>query len=64
NILLFLTDENKINIKQTITPHIFSAFLAGGIIQMLRFWLTNPDNVSEEKLCSEFEKILSSVSVP
>lgn len=63
NILLFLTEENKKNISQPIAPHILSAFFAGGIIQMLRYWLTNLDTVSEEKICSEFKKILNNIQL-
>ena len=62
NILLHLTDESENKICQPADAHVLSAFLAGGIIQLLRYWLTNSDTVSAEKICSEFEKILSSAS--
>ena len=62
DFLLFLTSEKENETRLPVSPYTLSAFLTGGIIQLLRYWLTNPDSVSEEKICSEFEKILSSIS--
>lgn len=63
NILLFLTSDTEKVAPPPINPYILSAFLAGGIVQLLKYWLTNLETVSEEKICSEFEKILTSVTI-
>lgn len=63
NIFLYLTSESKSipNPSLSVSPHILSAFYVGGIIQILKYWLTNPDTVSKEMVCDEFDKILSDV---
>lgn len=63
NLYLYLTAQKINKTNADIDLHMLSAFLAGGIIHLLRYWLTNYDSVTEEKICSEFEIIFSSISV-
>ena len=57
NILLYLTDKTETPPSPALSSHILACFYAGGIIQTLRYWITNQESISQEKIYEEFKKV-------
>ena len=59
NVLLNMNETIKAGMSLSVSTEFLASFYTGGIVQTLRLWLTMPNQVSEDKLADEVEKIIS-----
>lgn len=59
NVLLHMKENVREGMVSTVSPTILASFYTGGIVQTLRFWVTTPNQITEEKMVEEIEKILT-----
>lgn len=56
-IQIFFLEElhriDTIKLRKDIVPQIAAAYYSGGIIQILRYWVTSRDSLSEELLVKQ-----------
>lgn len=63
NVLFHMKEQEENGLKLSMSPEILASFYTGGIIQVLRLWLTKAKICSEEQLVHEVEQILSTFQV-
>lgn len=59
NVLLNMKENVRAGMPLSVSTDILAAFYTGGIVQTLRFWVTTPNQITEEEMVEEIEKILS-----
>lgn len=59
NVLLNMKENVRNGMPIAVSTNILASFYTGGIVQTLRFWLTTPNQITEEEMIGEIEKILS-----
>ena len=59
NVLLHMKQNVRDGMAIAVSPDILASFYTGGIVQCLRCWVTMPDQVTEEKMVEDIEKILT-----
>lgn len=55
---LHLLEQKADGFAPSINPDILSAFFAGGIMQIIRYWITNQETVSQEYLSESFSGLI------
>ncbi|MBP3489662.1 MAG: TetR/AcrR family transcriptional regulator [Roseburia sp.] len=63
NVLLHMKQQQQSGTKLPASPELIASFYTGGIIQVLRLWVTSPNAPSEEDLLHEVSAILSTFQV-
>lgn len=63
DVVLDMKEMEKKGTKFVAAPEILSSFFIGGIIQSIRFWMANPNAMSEEKLIEGICAVLNSAEV-
>ena len=54
--IFFLEELHRIDtvkLRKDIVPQVAAAYYSGGIIQILRYWITSRDSLSEELLVKQ-----------
>lgn len=59
NVLLNMKENVRNGMPIAVSPNILASFYTGGIVQTLRVWVTTPNQITEEEMLEEIEKILN-----
>lgn len=59
NVLLHMKDNERNGMPVAVPPNILASFYTGGIVQTLRFWVTTPNQITEEEMVEGIEQILT-----
>lgn len=62
HVLLKMKEDKKNGTSFPACIEILASFYTGGIVHTFRYWLTMQEQIPEDELVDEFEKILSSFS--
>ena len=63
----FLEELHRIDavkLRKDIVPQVAAAYYSGGIIQILRYWVTSRDSLSEELLVKQYSILLGMFLTP
>lgn len=63
NVLLHMKENIRNGMPMAVSPNILASFYTGGIVQTIRVWLTTTNQITEEKMVEEIEKILNVFAV-
>ena len=58
DIYIHLSEDNKQGISVPIGIPMIAAIIAGGTIQLIRYWLTNQDSVQKEDILNAYTVIM------
>lgn len=58
NVLLKLKEDAATFLHITTSPEVLASFYAGGIIQILRYWITSNPPIPEETIVKDVEQVL------
>lgn len=59
NVLLNMKENVRNGMPIAVSPNILASFYTGGIVQTLRVWVTTPNQITEDEMLEEIEKILN-----
>lgn len=59
NVLLNMKENVRNGMPIAVSPNILASFYTGGIVQTIRVWVTTPNQITEEEMLEEIEKILN-----
>ncbi len=59
NVLFTMKKNIREGMSIAVSADVLAAFYTGGIVQSIRFWLTRSNQISEEEVTGEVEKILN-----
>ena len=55
--------KQELNLPQ-IAPEVAASFYSGGIMEVIRLWITDPENMPEEKLITSMEALFMRLQAP
>lgn len=58
NIILYIRSSEKEGYIYKVSPEMIASFFAGGIIQLLRYWITSKVEIPKEKLIDNYEEFI------
>lgn len=56
-----LKRSQKSKLPQTVEPEVAASYYAGGIIQLLRYWISSRGDLSEEELLRQYSVLVGSL---
>ena len=63
--LNLIKDIEKKNLHMShVEPEVVASFYSGGLTEVIRFWLTNPDKMSEEQLVNSLKALFLKLYSP
>ena len=58
NVLLNMKEVVRAGMPLSVSTEFLASFYTGGVVQILRLWLTTPNKMTEDELVDEVEKII------